>query len=139
MVCIECACYNEHKQDVELYVSFMSVRTVGCCVAAMAELRAPHVVAQDVTEIHHIFKYINVGSHNKPDYFSTICLVKKTKRKEKVKKMQEPDTPQRIIFASSDVTPEHGEWTLGPRGVNNELILRFNARFGKSGFEDTDF
>ena len=63
---------------------------------------------------------------------------KKGLKKKKVKKMQEPSTPQRIIFASSDVTPEHGEWTLGPGGVNDELILRFNARFGKSGFEDTD-
>ncbi len=106
-------------------------------MAAMAELRASHVVAQDVTGIRHVFKYINVGLHGKPDRFSTICLVKKIlKKKCLVKKMQEPDTPQRIIFASFDVTPEHGDLTI--EGVNDELILRFNARFGKSGFEDTD-
>ena len=86
---------------------------------------------EDVVEICHIYKYINVGLHGNPDHFNTICFVEK---------MQEPDTHncRPIIFVSRKVTPEHGQWTLTvttSRG-GTELILNFNARFGQSGFED---
>ena len=92
----------------------------------MADLDAAHVVAQEVVEICHVYKYIKVGSGNNTDRYDTICFVEKPLA---------PDTHcQTIIFVSWDVTPEHGQWTLTRGGT--ELILKFNARFGQSGFED---
>jgi hypothetical protein len=84
----------------------------------------------DVVEIAHCYKYIKVGEHDDPDRWNTICLTEKPHVMVGVSN----DPEKKVIYVSWDVTPEHGRWSLN--NAQNELTLRFNARFGQEGFED---